>query len=200
MGAAESPSWGQQDSWTRIVFSQDVSRRGVRTSKPVQFRKSQDWDRTGDRKPRGSVWGPVNREPKIKASIKPMARPCYWLKASTSWVLGKICGLLIPSLQIIAKPTKQKPVLRRWPVGTSPVLPQLGPSTFTATGLLPGRGTKNLQASRHSKKKKDGHLDFRGPSLMLSVKTSWLQVILRSNLTRLYWSGKLSYHNNLPSF
>lgn len=28
MGAAESPSWGQQDSWARIVFSQDVSRRG----------------------------------------------------------------------------------------------------------------------------------------------------------------------------
>ena len=83
-----------------------------------------------------------------------MARPCYWLKASTSWVLGKIYGLLIPSLQIIAKPTKQKPVLRWWSVGTSPVLPWLGPSTFTATGLLPGWGTKNLQASRHSKKKK----------------------------------------------
>lgn len=52
-------------------------------------------------------------------------------------------------------------------MGTSLVPQRLGPSTFTATGLLPRWGTKNLQASWHRKKKKDGDLDFRGLSLML---------------------------------
>ena len=47
------------------------------------------------------------------------------------------------------------------------MLQPLGPSTFTATGLLPGGGTKNLQASWHRGKKKDGDLDFRGLALML---------------------------------